>query len=73
MDRVNRGVAAILALVWACAGIAGLLAAYASGRWVLGLAALFALGYAILWVRVVVGARLLNWTEFAMPWRHRSR
>ena len=35
LGQVNRAVAALLSLVWACAGIVGLVAAYAHGRWVL--------------------------------------
>jgi uncharacterized membrane protein YfcA len=69
INRVNRAVAAILALVWACAGVAGLVAAYVYGRWLVGIAAVFALCYALLWVRVVVRARLLKWSEIARPWR----
>ena len=72
LNPVNRSVAAILALVWAGIGIAGVVAAYLSGRWVTFLAALFALVYALLWGRVVARARLLNWSELAMPWRGRG-
>jgi hypothetical protein len=71
LGQINRAVAAILALVWACAGIAALVAAYASGRWVLALAALVALWYATAWARVVARARLLTWNEIATPWRAR--
>ena len=60
LGHINRAVAAILALLWACAGIVGLVAAYAYGRWVLGLAALFSLWYAVLWAHVVARARLLT-------------
>jgi len=68
LGSINRAVAAMLALIWACAGIAGLVAAYAYGRWLLALAALFALSYAALWTRVVARARLLTWKEIAAPW-----
>jgi len=71
LGSINRLVAAILALVWASAAVAGLVVAYVSGRWVVLLAALFALWYAVLWVRVVVQARLLTWSEVATPWRAR--
>jgi hypothetical protein len=71
LGRLNRTVAAVLALVWGLAGTAGLVAAYVYGRWVLGLAALFALCYAVLWVRVVARARLLDWSQIARPWRLR--
>jgi hypothetical protein len=70
-SSINRFVAAILALVWASAAVAGLVVAYVSGRWVLLLLALFALWYAVLWVRVVAQARLLTWSEVATPWRAR--
>jgi len=69
INLVDRTVAAILALVWACAGVAGLVAAYVYGRWLVGIAAVLALCYAVLWVRVLVRARLLNWSEIARPWR----
>jgi hypothetical protein len=71
LKPINRTVAAMLALVWACVGLAGVVTAYVSGRWVIGLAAVFALTYAGLWVRVVARARLLTWREIAMPWRTR--
>ena len=71
LGHINRAVAAILALVWACAGIVGLVAAYAYGRWVLAFPALFALWYAVLWAHVVARARLLTWKEIAVPWRAR--
>jgi hypothetical protein len=71
LGHINRTAAAILSFVWAGAGIAGLVAAYAYGRWVLALAAIFALWYAALWARVVARARLLTWKEIAVPWRAR--
>jgi uncharacterized membrane protein len=71
LGHINRFVAVILALVWACAGVAGLVVAYVSGRWVVALVALFALWYALLWVRVVAHARLLAWSDVAAPWRAR--
>jgi len=71
LGPINRVVAAMLALVWACIALGGFIVAYASGRWVVGLAAVFALGYAGLWVRVVARGRLLKWSEVAVPWRTR--
>ena len=71
LGHISRAVAAILSLVWALVGIAGLAAAYAYGRWVLALAALFALWYAALWAHVAARARLLTWREIAVPWRAR--
>ena len=71
LGHINSSVAAILALVWACAGIVGLVAAYAYGRWILALAALFALWYAVLWARVAARARVLTWKKIAVPWRAR--
>ena len=60
LGHINRAVAAILSLVWGCAGIAGLVAAYAYGRWVLALAALFALWYAAHWAHDVDRARVAD-------------
>jgi hypothetical protein len=71
LGSINRFVAVILALVWCCAGVAGLIAAYVYGAWMGAVAAIFALWYAALWVRVVVQARLLAWSEIASPWRAR--
>lgn len=71
LGSINRSVAVVLALVWACAGVAGLVAAYIYGAWVAAAAAVFALWYAVLWVRVVAQARLLTWSEVATPWRAR--
>ena len=73
LGPINRAVAAILSPIWACAGMAGLAAAYASGHWLLALPALFALAYAALWARVVARARLLTWKEIAAPWRAREQ
>jgi hypothetical protein len=72
VGQVNRFVALILALVWACAGVFGLVMAYVYGRWVMAIAALLALFYALLWIRVAVKARLLTWSEIAAPWRARK-
>jgi hypothetical protein len=71
LGSINRFVAVVLALVWAGAGVAGLAVAYLYGAWVAAVAAAFAFWYAILWARVVAQARLLTWSEFAMPWRAR--
>jgi hypothetical protein len=71
LGHINRAVAAILSLVWACAGITGLVAAYVYGRWMLVVPALFGLWYAALWAHVVARSRLLTWSEIAMPWRAR--
>ncbi|TMH63370.1 MAG: hypothetical protein E6H55_06075 [Betaproteobacteria bacterium] len=69
LGSINRLVAVILALAWTCAGVGGLVIAYIYGAWVAAAAAVFALWYAALWIRVVVHARLLAWSEVAMPWR----
>jgi hypothetical protein len=71
LDRINRGVAASLALIWACAGLVGLIAAYLYGRWVLAIAAIVALAYAALWAQVVKRGRLLTWREIGAPWKAR--
>jgi len=64
LGSVNRFVALILALVWAGAGVAGLTVAFAHGMWVAAVAALW---YAVLWARVGIQARLLTWSEVAIP------
>jgi hypothetical protein len=66
---VSRLIAAILSLAWACAGVSGLVAAFAFGRWVLVLPATLAIWFSVLWVRVVRRARLLTWKEVVAPWR----
>jgi hypothetical protein len=71
LGSINRLVALILALVWGCAGVAGLVVAYVYGHWVVAVVSLFAFWYAVLWVRVIVQARLLTWSEVARPWRPR--
>ena len=71
VGSISRVVAAMLALVWACAGIAGLVVAFTQGLWVAGIAGVFALWYALLWARVGIRARLLTWRESATPWRAR--
>ena len=71
LGSINRLVAVILALAWACAGVGGLVVGYVYSTWVAAVAAVFALWYAALWIRVVVHARLPAWSEVAMPWRAR--
>jgi hypothetical protein len=71
LSSINRLVAAGLAVVWTCVGIAGLTVAFIHGAWVAAVAAVFALWYAVLWARVGIQARLLTWSEFATPWRAR--
>ena len=43
LGSINRLVAVILALVWACAGVADLVVAYVYGAWGAAVAAVFAL------------------------------
>ena len=71
VGSISRVVAAMLALVWACAGIAGLVVACTQGLGGAGIAGIFALWYALLWARVGIRARLLTWRESATPWRAR--
>ena len=73
LGSIDRGVAAVLAAVWAVAGLAGLVAAYVYVAWPIVVAAVFALWYAVLWGRVAVESRLLTWKEFGTPWRARAR
>ena len=66
---INRAVAFLLAMVWVCAAVAGIVFGYIYSRWVLFVIGFVALWYALLWFRVLSRARLLTWREFATPWR----
>jgi len=68
---INRFVALLLAIVWSCAGIVGMVYAFVRGHVLLALPALFALVYAVLWLRVFARARLLRLSELTLPWRVR--
>ena len=57
---IDRIIALLLAFIWSCAGIAGIVLASVGGRWLLTLPALFALCYAMLWLRVFARARLVS-------------
>jgi hypothetical protein len=68
---INRLVALVLAIIWCCAGVAGMVVALTDGRPLLVLLSLFALCYATLWFRAVIRSRLVSWKELALPWRAR--
>jgi len=68
---INRFIALLLAIVWLCAGIAGMFLAFVHGHFLLAFLALFALVYAMLWLRVFARARLVRLSELALPWRIR--
>ncbi|MEO5829528.1 MAG: hypothetical protein ABIQ36_03065 [Rhodanobacter sp.] len=65
----NRLVAALLAIIWVLAGTVGFIVTVRSGQWWWALLGVCAFWYALVWVRVVVKARLLTWQEATMPWR----
>jgi len=69
LGGVNRAVALALAIVWLCAGVAGIVLGFVHGPLLLVAIALFAIWYAALWFRVVARSRLLTWRELATPWR----
>jgi len=69
LGGVNRAVALALAIVWLCAGVAGIVLGFVHGPLLLVAIALFAIWYAVLWFRVVARSRLLTWRELATPWR----
>jgi hypothetical protein len=69
VNGINRVFALVIALVWLAAGVTGLLLGISYSRWLLVGCAFFAIGYAFLWLRVVVRARLLAWHELIAPWR----
>ncbi len=68
---MSRFVAGALGVIWAGAGMAGLVLAYDYDRWLIAVPALFALAYAVLWFRVTACARLLRWSDIVAPWRAR--
>ena len=68
---INRVVALMLATVWFCAGVGGVVLGYLHHRWLLMSIGVFALWYGVLWCRVVVRSQLLTWRELAVPWRRR--
>ena len=68
---INRFIALLLAIVWLCAGIAGMFLAFVHGHFLLAFLALFALVYAMLWLRVFARARLVRLSELALPRRIR--
>jgi len=68
---INRVVALLLATIWLCAGVAGVVLGYIYSRWLLISIGVFALWYALLWSRVVARSQLLTWRELAVPWRRR--
>jgi len=65
---INRVVALMLATVWFCAGVGGVVLGYLHHPWLLMSIGGFA-WYAVLWFRVVVRSQLLTWRELAVPWR----
>lgn len=69
LGSINRFAAAVLACVWAVAGLAGFAAASVTGHRVLVPARLFSLWYELLWTRVAVEGRLLKWNQIVTPWR----
>ena len=68
---VNRFIALLLAIVWLCAGMTLLVIAFVDRRALLALLGLIAIIYAMLWLRVFARARLVRFSELALPWRIR--
>ena len=61
MGRVNRVVAAVLAVIWIAGGIAGLFLSIKSNHIKFIVISLLALAYGGLWVRVAQTGRRLEW------------
>jgi len=71
--RTVRIVGGLLAAVWVGAGLAALVVAVMTSRWLLAVVGLAALWLGILWVRVVREGRRLTVREALMPWRDGER
>jgi hypothetical protein len=69
LSKLERALAAFLALVWIVAGLAALYVAVLRSRWALSLCALIAIGYGLVWTRVAVLSHLLTWPRLLKPWR----
>ena len=69
LGGVNRAAALVLALVWLCAGITGIVLGVVHGHWLLVAIAIFAIWYAVVWFSIVARSRLLTWRELIAPWR----
>jgi hypothetical protein len=61
LRQENRYVAAALAAVWISAGVAALVLGVLRERWIPVVLAPLAIGYGLLWVRVAVTGRRLDW------------
>lgn len=70
-SQVNRFAAALLAVIWACGCASALFVTFVKHRPLAIVGAVFALAYALMWARVAIQARLLEWRDIAKPWRAR--
>jgi hypothetical protein len=69
--RDARIVGALLAIVWICAGAAGIFVGVSAHRWLLLAVGLVALWYGVLWVYVARQGRRLTARGALTPWRLR--
>jgi acyl dehydratase len=68
-SRTVRIVSSLLALVWLGAGLAAIVIAVNSSRWLPGAIGVVAVWYGLLWVRVVRLGRRITVREALTPWR----
>ncbi len=67
--RTARIVGAILAMIWLCGGVAGLIAGVVTRQWLPGVAGLMAVWYGVIWIFVARLGRRLTSREALAPWR----
>jgi hypothetical protein len=68
LSKVDRTVAAILAAIWFCGGITGIIVASVYGDWRPVIPAAGALWFSTVWFRVFKLRRRLTWDEI-VPWK----
>jgi hypothetical protein len=71
--RTVRIVGAVLAMVWLCAGVLGLVFGAIEQHWLLVVAGLMAAWYGVMWFYVARQGRRLTLREALMPWRLKQR
>jgi hypothetical protein len=69
LSGLNTAIALILALIWLCGGVAGLMLGFIHRRWLLVSISPFALLYSGAWIGVAIRGQLLTWKKVVAPWR----
>jgi hypothetical protein len=69
LNRANRFIALVLALIWITAGITAVALGLSKRRWFLAALGAVAIWYGLMWIRVMRQGRRLQWAEALRPWR----